>query len=80
MAKNKRQHLKSEADFLLEPDYLWGDYNNALDTIEQQKKDIRRLLAILIENGLPVPDEMIDRYIQRVSGVSSTPEEELPFD
>ena len=53
--------------------------DNILTTVEQQKKDIQRLMALLVENGIPIPGDLIDRYISRASESSQYSEEELPF-
>ena len=61
-----------------------------MQTIQQQKRDIQKLIVILIENDIPIPGDIIDKYIKRSSSVNSvnnpeTPnvwelnDEELPF-
>lgn len=60
-------------------DFLRADYDNALETLEQQKKDIQKLLAMLIERDIPIPGGIIDRYIKRISDIDSDVPEELPF-
>ena len=66
MAKRKKQTFELDDEFLAQLDFLRQDYDNALETIEQQKKDILKLLALLIEKDIPVPGDIIDRYVKRV--------------
>lgn len=80
MAKKPKSRVELDDDFFVQLDFLRYDYDNILTTVEQQKKDIRRLMALLVENGISIPGELIDRYISRVSESSQYSEEELPFD
>lgn len=66
-------------EFIARLDFLRYDYDNALQTIEQQKQDIQKLLALLIERDIPVPGNIIDRYIKRASETDNDKAEELPF-
>lgn len=66
MAKRKKQTFELDDEFLAQLDFLRQDYDSALETIEQQKKDILKLLALLIEKDIPVPGDIIDRYVKRV--------------
>ncbi len=66
MAKRKKQTFEFDDDFFAQLDFLRQDYDNALETIEQQKKDILKLLALLIEKDIPVPGDIIDRNVKRV--------------
>ena len=65
--------------FFAQIDFLRNDYNQALKTIDQQKADIRQLLALLIKEDIPIPEDLIDRYIRKTSDSKSI-DEELPFD
>lgn len=66
MAKRKKQTFEFDNEFLAQLDFLRQDYDNSLETIEQQKKDILKLLALLIEKDIPVPGTIIERYVKRV--------------
>lgn len=66
MAKRKKQTFELDDEFLAQLAFLRQDYDSALETIEQQKKDILKLLALLIEKDIPVPGDIIDRYVKRV--------------
>lgn len=77
MSKRKNQNFEMDDDFFAQLDFLRCDYDNALETMEQQKRDVRKLVAILVENDIPIPDDIIDKYIRRCS---SSTTEELPFD
>lgn len=66
MAKRKKQTFELDDEFLAQLDFWRQDYDSALETIEQQKKDILKLLALLIEKDIPVPGDIIDRYVKRV--------------
>ena len=63
--QNKRQSLELDDEFFAQLNFLRNDYDAALETIEQQKQDIQKLLSLLIERGIPVPGSIIDRYIKR---------------
>ena len=58
---------------------LHHDEGVDLQTIEQQKQDIQKLLALLIERDIPIPGNIIDRYIKRASETDNDESEELPF-
>ena len=79
MSKHKNRNLEMDDDFFVQLDFLRADYDNALETLEQQKKDIQKLLAMLIERDIPIPGSIIDRYIKRSSDIDSDVPEELPF-
>lgn len=77
MSKRKNRAIEMDDDFFAQLDFLRSDHDNALQTIAQQKRDIQKLIAILIENDIPFPADIIDRHIRRSSSSDS---EELPFD
>lgn len=79
MSKHKNRNIEMDDDFLVQLDFLRADYDNALETLEQQKKDIQKLLAMLIERDIPIPGGIIDRYTKRISDIDSDVPEELPF-
>lgn len=79
MSKHKNRNVEMDDDFFVQLDFLRADYDNALETLEQQKKDIQKLLAMLIERDVPIPSSIIDRYIKRSSDIDSDVPEELPF-
>lgn len=80
MSKRKAQHLELDDEFFAQLDFLRADYDNALETIEQQEKDIRRLIAFLIERGIPLPGDIMEKYIKRISESDDGRPEVLPFD
>ncbi len=63
----------------IEFDHLKSDYDLALSIIEQQRKDIKRFLLLLIEKDIPIPEDLINRYINK-SLIPKPSKEELPFD
>lgn len=73
MGKQKKDTYEFDDEFIAQMDFLRAGYDDAVKTLEEQKKDIQKLLAILIENGIPVPDNIADKYIRIAI------EEELPF-
>ena len=79
MSKHKNRNIEMDDDFFVQLDFLRADYDNALETLEQQKKDIQKRLAMLIERDIPIPDGIIDRYIKRIPDIDSDVPEELPF-
>ena len=83
MSKHKKHSVDLDDEFFNQMEFLQSDYDRVLQTVEQQKKDIQKLLALLVERDLPIPGDIIDRYIRRSSEDDSeeTEEwEELPFD
>ena len=79
MSKRKMPGYEMDDEFIARLDYLSYDHDNALQTIEQQKQDIQKLLALLIEQNSPIPGNIIDRYINRASETDNDEAEELPF-
>lgn len=77
--RKKHQGFEMDDEFFAQLDFLRSDHDNALQTIEQQKQDIQKLLALLVEQGIPIPGDIIDRYIKRASEAESDKPEELPF-
>ena len=83
MSKHKKHSVDLDDEFFNQMEFLQSDYDRVLQTVEQQKKDIQKLLALLVERDIPIPGDIIDRYIRRCSEDDSeaTEEwEELPFD
>lgn len=79
MSKRKRPGYEMDDEFIAQLDYLRHDYDNTLKTIEQQKQDIQHLLALLIEQDVPIPGNIIDRYIKRAPEMDPDGAKELPF-
>lgn len=79
MSRRKSAPYEVDDEFFAQLDLLRNDYDQALKTIDQQKADIRHLLALLIKEDIPVPEDLIDRYIRKTSDSKSI-DEELPFD
>lgn len=79
MRKRKSAPYEVDDEFFAQLDFMRNDYAQALETIDPQKADIRQLLALLIKEGIPVPEDLIDRYIRKTSDSKSI-DEELPFD
>lgn len=79
MSKRKMPGYEMDDEFIAQLDFLRYDYDNALQTIEQQKQDIQKLLAVLVERDISIPGNIIDRYIKRASETDNDEAEELPF-
>lgn len=79
MGKRKSTPCEVDTEFLAQLDFLRSDYDNAVETIDQQNADIRQLLALLIKENIPIPKELIDRYIRKMPKSESL-DEDLPFD
>lgn len=79
MSERKSTPYEVDDEFFAQIVFLRNDYNQALKTIDQQKADIRQLLALLIKEDIPIPEDLIDRYIRKTSDSKSI-YEELPFD
>lgn len=81
MSKPKRkgaQFDEFDTEFFAQLDFLGNDYGNALETIKQQEKDIQKLMALLIENGIAIPSNLVDRYIKRIPDTDDMADD-LPF-
>lgn len=78
MGKRKNNSYAVDDEFFAQVDFLRDNYDRALETIEQQKTDIKRLLALMLEKDIPIPGNLIDRYIRRAVDSLET-DEELPF-
>ncbi len=75
MSKLKTVQLVEDEEFLAQLDFLRTDYDADLLKIEELEKDIHRLIAILVERDIPIPDDILERYVKvKVEG-----DEELPF-
>ena len=79
MSKRKMPGYETDDEFIAQLDFLRYDHDNALQTIEQQKQDIQKLLALMVERDIPIPGNIIDRYIKRASETDNDEAEELPF-
>ena len=79
MSKQKTAGYEMDDEFIAQLDFLRSDHDNALQTIEQQRQDIQKLIALLVERDIPIPGSIIDRYIRRASEIDPDEAEELPF-
>ena len=69
--------------FFLQLDFLMKDWNSVVETIEQQKQDIQKLMALFIERDIPIPGNIIDRYNRYIrcdTDIDSDEVDELPLD
>ena len=82
MGRRKTVPYDADDEFFAQIEFLRNDYDQALETIEQQKVDIRILLSLLIKEDIAIPEELIDRYIRKISASEETNHglEGLPFD
>lgn len=46
-------------------DYLKGELDIAEFEAKHQRKDIKVLLLLLIENDIPIPEDLINKYINK---------------
>lgn len=78
MSKKKVQLKENFDDELYaQMDFLRADYDKSQTVIEEQKSDILKLIALLIENDIPVSNELLKRYVRRAP---DNTDEDLPFD
>lgn len=75
MSKCEKSYFEIEGDCFAQLDHLRMEYDKVLKTLTQQEKDISKLVVLLIENDIPIPGSIIDRYIKRSYDVR----EDLPF-
>ena len=72
---NKQKQIDDE--LFAQIDFLRNDYDYALAIIKQQKTDIKRFLLLLIKKDIPIPEDLIDRYINTATNHY---DKKLPFD
>lgn len=65
-------------EFYAKIDSILNDYEKAMEIIERQNIDIKQLLVLLIKEDIPIPEEMLDRYIRKKSKPAVN-DQELPF-
>lgn len=73
MGKHKKDSYEFDDEFMAQMDFLRSGYDDAVNTIGEQKSDIHKLLAIMVENDVPIPQNIAKKYIRTAT------EEELPF-
>ena len=59
MSKQKIHELYEKID------YLESELDIALFEVKHQRSDIKRFLLLLIENDIPIPDDLINKYINK---------------
>lgn len=59
MSKQKIHELYEKID------YLESELDIALFEAKHQRNDIKVLILILIENDIPIPDDLINKYINK---------------
>ena len=59
MSKQKIHELYEKID------YLESELDIALFEVKHQRNDIKRFLLLLIENDIPIPDDLINKYINK---------------
>lgn len=71
---NKRKH---NDDLYEEIDYLNNELNLIESIANEQRCDIKRFLLLLIKEDIPIPEDLINRYINKKP--TSNNIIELPF-
>ena len=59
MSKQKFHELYEKID------YLESELDIALFEVNHQRNDIKVLILILIENDIPIPEDLINKYINK---------------
>ena len=59
MSKQKIHELYEKID------YLESELDIVLFEVKHQRNDIKRFLLLLIENDIPIPDDLINKYINK---------------
>lgn len=63
--------------------HLEEDLGSAQVIMNKQRNDIKRLMVLLIENDIPIPEDLINSYIQKSKEPKSisqfADDDELPF-
>lgn len=52
MSKRRKTGYKIDSEYFAQLDYLGAEYSAALEKIEEQNKDIRKLIALLVEHDV----------------------------
>lgn len=65
---------KYDDEFAAQLDFLRADHDRISEELEQTLKDAQKLVALLVENNIPIPADLIERYVRKATA------EELPFD
>ena len=73
MGKHKKDTYEFDDEFIAQLNFLRAGYDDAAKKLEEQKRDIQKLLGLMIENDVPVPQNIAKKYIRIAT------EEELPF-
>lgn len=60
-----------------EINYLKSELDLAESTLKKQRTDIKSFILLLIENDIPIPENLIDKYIKKTPKIK--PVIELPF-
>ncbi len=67
---------KYDKDLYKELDYLKGELSLSESIVKEQRTDIKVLILSLIENDIPIPENLINKYINKKSNDKHI---ELPF-
>ena len=73
---NKRRYENND-DLYIELDDLKNELDLSKSILKEQRTDIKRFLLLLIENDIPIPEDLINKYINKAR--MSKPDIELPF-
>lgn len=60
-----------------EINYLKSELDLAESTLKKQRTDIKSFILLLIENDIPIPENLINKYIKKTPKIK--PVIELPF-
>lgn len=71
MSKQKIHELYEKID------YLESELDIALFEAKHQRNDIKVLILILIENDIPIPEDLINKYINKAHKIKQNVK--LPF-
>ena len=71
MSKQKFHELYEKID------YLESELDIALFEVKHQRNDIKRFLLLLIENDIPIPEDLINKYINKAHKIKQNVK--LPF-
>ena len=74
VSMKKEKKIEVDDEYLAKVDSLVDERDKLLEYHEKADADIRKLVALLVENGIPIPEQIARRY-EIVCGM-----EKLPFD
>lgn len=72
-----KHRYKNNDDFYIELYELKNELDLSKSLLKEQRNDIKVLLLLLIENDIPIPEDLINKYINKAHKIKQNVK--LPF-